>query len=289
MGIKVLTFRPGDIFLLDDQNPTGSVKQHNYVVLTVPDSTIKDACALCMSISQFSSWTDRESLVPITCSNGKESFIDTTTPYYYRPKIIQLGMYHGSIGGDLAEKLRQVYLIRSSNEPNEGNRLEHLIAQLKGDEDEVVLFHDERPEPKPDDNKTETETSEETGTTTNATKKRALSVKKLTYAQIRKFINLYEQRDYDTICDTFYVANKKVVYKYSYVVRNEIKRRSEYVFPNGIAMIPVPKWNDEQLEAILWCDYLRTTPKISGVSDARRISLASEARTEAKRRNILAE
>ena len=287
-----MSFRPGDIFLLDDQNPTGTVKQHNYVVLTVPDSSIKDACVLCMSISQFSSWTDRENLIPVTCSNGKESFIDTTTPYYYKPRVIQLGMYHGSIGGDLAEKLRQVYLIRSGNEPNEGNRLEHLIAQLKGDEDKVVLFHDERP----DDNKTETEISEETSEETDVRsdalmqpKKRALSVKKLTYAQMRKFINLYEQRDYDTICDTFYVANKKVVYKYSYVVRNEIKRRSEYVFPNGIAMIPVPKWNDEQLEAILWCDYLRTTPKISGVSDARRISLASEARTEAKRRNILAE
>ena len=284
MGIKVMTFRPGDIFLLDDQNPTGAVKQHNYVVLTVPDSTIKDACALCMSISQFSSWTDRESLIPITCTNGKESFIDTTTPYYYKPRTIQLGLYHGSIGDDLAEKLRQVYLIRSGNEPNVENRLEHLMSQLKGDEDER---EDEMPELKPGNDKAEI--SEETGTdaTQIEPKKRALSVKKLTYAHLKEFLNLYERRDYDTICKTFYVANRKAVYQYSYVVRTEIKRRAEYTFPSGIAMIPVSKWNDEQLEAILWCDYLRITPNISGVSDARRISLASEARTEAKRRNIL--
>jgi len=277
-----MSFRPGDIFLLDDQNPTGTVKQHNYVVLTVPDITIKDACALCMSISQFSSWTDRGSLIPITCSNGKESFIDTTTPYYYKPKIIQLGMYHGSIGSDLAEKLRQVYLIRSGNEPNVENRLEHLMSQLKG---EVTTEETSETET------TETETVPVVSVTQTQPqtepKKRALSVKKLTYVQMHQFLDLYNKRDYDKICENFYVANRKAAYQYSYVVRNEIKRRAEYAFPSGIAMIPVSKWNDEQIESILWCDYLRTTPKISGVSDARRISLASEAKTEAKRRNIV--
>jgi hypothetical protein len=282
MGIKVMSFRPGDIFLLDDQNPTGSVKQHNYVVLTVPDSTIKDACALCMSISQFSSWTDRGSLIPIICSNGKESFIDTTTPYYYKPKIIQLGMYHGSIGSDLAEKLRQVYLIRSGNEPNVENRLEHLMSQLKGEVTTEETSETETTETEAVPVVSVTRTQPQT-----EPKKRALSVKKLTYAQLKEFLNLYERRDYDTICKTFYVANRKAAYQYSYVVRTEIKRRAEYAFPSGIAMIPVPKWNDEQIESILWCDYLRTTPKISGVSDARRISLASEAKTEAKRRNIV--
>lgn len=322
-NIIIKPFRPGDIFLLDDRIPTGDVRQHNYVMLTAPDD--EKGIVLAMTISQFSSWQNRINLVPVTCSNGRQSYVNTESIYTFRlTDIREGGKYHGYLPADVVECLRKIFVIRSGLTESEQESVSDLLSLLRhygeGEKDELP-----HPEPTIEEEIAETETetietSEITENTevetetpetetktiettkTNATeddgtdkKKRrqpstARKVDDLGFKDLKRFLELYTEKQYDIIRAEYSLDDKKqTIYNYRARVMRELNHRAAHKYPNGMSVTPVEKWSQEEIEGILCFQYLNPNKPIPvpGLSVSRAISLRSEIVSEAKKRGML--
>ena len=324
-NIIVKPFRQGDIFLLDDRIPTGDVRQHNYVMLTAPDD--EKGIVLAMTISQFSSWQNRINLVPVTCSNGRQSYVNTESIYTFRlTDIREGGKYHGYLPADVVECLRKIFVIRSGLMESEQESVSDLLSLLRhygeGEKDELhsdPTIEEEIGETTEIAETSETETTEtetasietETKTTeiteTNATeeddgnniheKKRrqpststAKKVDDLRFKDLKRFLELYGEKQYDIIRAEYSLDDKKqTVYNYRARVMREINHRAAHKYPNGMSVTPVEKWSEEEIEGILCFQYLNPNKPIPvpGLSASRAIALRSEIVSEAKKRGML--
>jgi len=318
-NIIIKPFRLGDIFLLDDRIPTGDVRQHNYVMLTAPDD--EKGIVLAMTISQFSSWQNRINLVPVTCSNGRQSYVNTESVYTFRlSDIREGGKYHGYVPVDVVEYLRKIFMIRSGlSMESEKENISDLLSILRhygeGEKDElphpetetteITETETETPE-NPEITETETTTTETTETETTTTeiteteddgtnkKKRQPSTAKkiddLKFKDLKRFLELYSEKQYDIIRAEYSLDEKKqTIYNYRARVMRELNHRAAHRYPNGMSVTPVEKWSEEEIEGILCFQFLNPNKPIPvpGLSASRAIALRSEVASEAKKRGML--
>lgn len=319
-NIIIKPFRQGDIFLLDDRIPTGDVRQHNYVMLTAPVD--EKGIVLAMTISQFSSWQNRINLIPVTCSNGRESYINTESVYTFRVSDIREGgKYHGYVPADVVECLKKIFVIRSGLAESIGREnIPDLLALLRhygeGEKDELP-YPELYPEPTTNEEEveiteiitetetaeietmaieTETKTAETESTADDGTKKKkrqpstARKVDDLMFKELKRFLELFEEKQYDIIRAEYSLDDKRqTVYNYKARVMRELNHRAAHKYPNGMSVTPVGKWTLEEIEGVLCFQFLHPNKPIPvpGLSASRAISLRSEVITEAKKREML--